>query len=79
LEWAQDLLAPVIRQIAEHPDARFAGEVLDAALLEERDLATFARHRRNLRQHVSLTSWTRVCAGLKLQADAAHKVALWGL
>src|SRR5437660_926206 len=57
LAWATEILAGVIRKTVENPDAPFTTEALQAAaLVEEQELTTFLRYRRNLKErHISIT------------------------
>jgi len=76
LEWARNLLAQVIRQTGQDPDAPFTAEALQAAaLLEEHDLATFGRYRRNLKQrHISITMLEAGLRRLKTHQRSAARV-----
>lgn len=74
LEWAKDVLARVIRQTGENPDAVFSTEALEAAaLMEEHDLATFSRYRRNLKER--RVSITVLDAGLRRLKSARRSIA----
>jgi hypothetical protein len=76
LERAKDLLARVIQQTGANPDAPFASEALEAAaLIEEHDLATFSRYRRNLRQrHISTAVLDSGLRRLKTRRRSAARV-----
>ena len=51
LDWATGILARVIRRAGENPDTPFTTEALQAAaIVEEQELATFLRYRRNLKE-----------------------------
>jgi hypothetical protein len=57
LDWATEILAGVIRKTGENPDAPFTTEALQAAaMVEEQELTTFLRYRRNLKErHIPIT------------------------
>ncbi len=57
LDWATDILARVICKAGENPDAPFTTAALQAAaIVEEQELTTFLRYRRNLKaRHIPLT------------------------
>ncbi len=76
LDWATEILAGVIRKTGENPDAPFTIEALQAAaIVEQQQLTTFLRYRRNLKErHIPLTELDeglrRLKAGLRAAARA---------
>jgi putative DNA primase/helicase len=75
LAWATEILAGVIRCIGANPEAPFATEALRAAaMVEERDLTTFLRYRRNLKErHVSISALDEGLRRLKAELRAAAR------
>jgi hypothetical protein len=74
LEWATEILAAVIRT-GENPDAPFTTEALQAAaIVEEQELTTFLRYRRNLKErHISITVLDEGLRRLKTRQRAAAR------
>src|SRR5271167_4713379 len=75
LDWATEILAGVIRKAGENPDAPFTTEALHAAaIVEEQELTTFLRYRRNLRQrHIPITELDEGLRRLKARLRAAAR------
>jgi Protein of unknown function (DUF3631) len=75
LAWATEILAGVIRQTGENPDAPFTTEALQAAaIVEEQELTTFLRYRRNLKErHISITVLDEGLRRLKARQRAAAR------
>jgi hypothetical protein len=76
LNWATEILAAVIRKAGENPDAPFTAEALQAAaIVEEQELTTFLRYRRNLKErHISITGLDEGLRRLKTRLRAAARV-----
>src|SRR5271169_1215879 len=73
LDWATEILAAVIRKTAENPDAPFTAEALQA-IVEELELTTFLRYRRNLKErHISITLLDEGLRRLKTRQRAATR------
>src|SRR5579863_3240914 len=75
LDWATEILAGVIRKAGENPDAPFALEALQAAaIVEEQELTTFLRYRRNLKErHLPITELDEGLRRLKARLRAAAR------
>ena len=75
LDWATEILAGVIRKAGENPDAPFTTEALQAAaIVEEQELTTFLRYRRNLKErHIPLTELDEGLRRLKARLRAAAR------
>jgi hypothetical protein len=75
LDWATEILAGVIRKTGENPDAPFTTQALQAAaIVEEQELTTFLRYRRNLRErHVPITELDEGLRRLKARLRAAAR------
>ena len=75
LAWATEILAAAIRKAGENPDAPFTTEALQAAaLVEEQELTTFLRYRRNLKQrHIPITELDEGLRRLKARLRAAAR------
>ena len=74
---AQDpeILAGVIRQTGENPDAPFSHEALQAAaIVEEQELTTFLRYRRNLKErHIPIMELDEGLRRLRARLRAAAR------
>ena len=75
LDWATEILAGVIRQAGQNPDAPFTTEALQAAaIVEEQELTTFLRYRRNLKErHIHITELDEGLRRLKARLRAAAR------
>ena len=75
LAWATEILAAVIRTAGENPDAPFTTEALQAAaIVEEQELTTFLRYRRNLKErHIPITELDEGLRRLKARQRAAAR------
>ena len=75
LDWATEILAGVIRKAGENPDAPFTTEALQAAaIVEEQELTTFLRYRRNLKErHMPITELDEGLRRLKARLRAAAR------
>src|SRR5229473_2282839 len=78
LDWATEILAGVIRKTFENPDAPFTVEALQAAaIVEEQELTTFLRYRRNLKErHIPITELDEGLRRLKTRQRAAARTAV---
>jgi hypothetical protein len=76
LDWATQILAGVIRRAGENPDAPFTTEALQAAaIVEEQELTTFLRYRRNLKErHIPIAELDEGLRRLKARLRAAARV-----
>jgi hypothetical protein len=75
LERATDILAGVIRKTVENPDAPFTIEALQAAaIVEEQELTTFLRYRRNLKErHIPIMELDEGLRRLRARLRAAAR------
>ena len=75
MDWATEILAGVIRKSGENPDAPFTIEALQAAaIVEEQELTTFLRYRRNLKErHIPITELDEGLRRLKARLRAAAR------